>query len=134
DISSTPARFAIPKAIEKDPRKLNKLFELLNYISIAEEGGNLVRYGVPGRHYHMKDGNIAITDLANAEIGHSWLYQFTGRPEMEYVKTKYPQWEQYLDFSASQPRIQVLNNFVDFPEGYSSAEAGRYIEEEIAKF
>ncbi|XEC94354.1 extracellular solute-binding protein [Paenibacillus tarimensis] len=133
DIGNTPARYAIPKALEKDPEKLQRVFDLLNYISDPEGGSLLVQFDVEGTHYVLKDGKVEMTEQSG-EVGYSWLYQFTGRPEMEYLQAKFAAQSEYIEFANSQPRIQALNGFVDNPEGYNPADAGRYIEEEIAKF
>ncbi|MBD2845780.1 extracellular solute-binding protein [Paenibacillus sp. IB182496] len=133
DIGSTPGRYAIPKALEKEPEKLQRVFELLNYISDPDGGSKVVQFGVEGTHYEVQDGEIVTLD-AMADVAHSWLYQFTGRPEMEYLKAKFPKQAAYMEYAAEQPRIEALNGFVDFPAGYTATDADRYIEEELAKF
>jgi putative aldouronate transport system substrate-binding protein len=133
DIGNAPARYAIPKALEKDPDKLQRVFDLLNYISDPNGGSLLVQFGVEGKHYNLEGDKTVMTDQAG-EVGYSWLYQFTGRPEMSYLQTKFAKQAEYIEFANNQPRIQALNGFVDLPEGYSAADADRYIEEEIAKF
>ncbi|WP_199614097.1 extracellular solute-binding protein [Paenibacillus alkalitolerans] len=133
DIGNSPGRYAIPKALEKDPEKLQRIFDLLNYISDPDGGSNLVQYGVEGTHFTVDGGKVVPTDKIG-EVGYSWLYQFTGRPEMEYLQTKFAAQADYIKFANDQPRIEALNGFVDIPEGYSAADADRYIEEELAKF
>ncbi|MFD0960770.1 extracellular solute-binding protein [Paenibacillus chungangensis] len=133
DIGATPARFAIPKALEKDPEKPQRIFDLLNYISNPEGGSLLVQFGVQDIHFTLNDGKPVMTDKAG-EVGHSWLYQFTGRPEMEYLQTKFALQSKEIQFASDQPRIEALNGFIDNPEGYNPADADRYIEEELAKF
>jgi len=133
DIGSTPGRYAIPKALEKDPEKLQRVFDLLNYISDPEGGSMLVQFGVEGTHYTLDGGKVVMTDKAG-EVGYSWLYQFTGRPEMEYLQAKFAKQAAYIEFSNNQPRIQALNGFIDLPEGFVASDADRYIEEELAKF
>lgn len=133
DIGATPGRFAIPKALEKDPEKLQRIFDLLNYVSNPDGGSMLVQFGVEGTHYTLEDGKTKMSDQAG-EVGYSWLYQFTGRPEMEYLQAKFAAQSSFIAFSNDQPRIQALNGFTDNPEGYNAADANRYIEEEFAKF
>lgn len=133
DVGATPGRFAIPKALEKDPEKLQRIFDLLNYISNPEGGSLLVQFGVQDIHFTLTDGKPVMTDKAG-EVGHSWLYQFTGRPEMEYLQTKFALQSKEIQFASDQPRIEALNGFIDNPEGYNPADADRYIEEELAKF
>ncbi|WP_168120442.1 extracellular solute-binding protein [Paenibacillus sp. HB172176] len=133
DIGNSPGRYAIPKSLEKDPEKLQRVFDLLNYISDPEGGSMLVQFGVEGVHYNIEGGKTVPTDKIS-EMGYSWLYQFTGRPEMDYLMTKFPNQVKEIEFANAQPRIHTLNGFVDNPEGYNSADATRYIEEELAKF
>lgn len=133
DIGATPGRYAIPKALEKDPEKLQRVFDLLNYVSDSEGGSMLVQFGVEGVHYTLENGNVVMTDKAG-DVGYSWLYQFTGRPEMEYLQAKFALQSEYIEFANSQPRIQALNGFIDLPQGYVASDADRFIEEELAKF
>jgi putative aldouronate transport system substrate-binding protein len=133
DIGKTAGLYAIPKALEKNPEKLQKVFDLLNYVS-GKEGSPLVQYGVKGKHYNLEGTKVVATDLMGKEGGYFWLYQFTGRPEMEYLQVKFAKQTPFIEFANKQPRIQALNGFTDFPSGYNAADAGRYIEEELAKF
>jgi len=134
DIGKTAGLFAIPKTLEKNPEKLQKVFDLLNYVSTKDTGSLLVQYGVKGKHYNMEGSKVIPTDLMNKEGGYFWLYQFTGRPEMEYLQVKFAKQAPFIEFANKQPRIQALNGFVDYPNGYNAADANRYIEEELAKF
>ena len=133
DIGATPGRIAIPKALEKDPEKLQRAFDLLNYVSNPEGGSMLVQFGVKGTHFTLDNGKPKMTDKAG-DVGYSWLYQFTGRPEMEYLQAKFALQSKAIAFANDQPRIKALNGFIDNPEGFNPADANRYIEEEIAKF
>ncbi|MOA37608.1 hypothetical protein D3C78_1592160 [compost metagenome] len=93
----------------------------------------LVQFGVKDKHYVLENGKPKMTEQAS-EVGYSWLYQFTGRPEMEYLQAKFALQSSFIEFANDQPRIQGLNGFIDNPEGYLSSDADRYIEEEFAKF
>jgi putative aldouronate transport system substrate-binding protein len=68
------------------------------------------------------------------EGAYFWLYQFTGRPEMEYLTVKFAPQIKLIDFASKQPRLQAVNGFIDFPTGYNAADANRYVEEEFSKF
>lgn len=133
EIGNTPGRYAIPKALEKDPEKLQRVFDLLNYVSDPKGGSLLVQFGVEGTHFTKEGDKIVMTDKAG-EVGYSWLYQFTGRPELSYLQTKFVPQAAFIKFAGDQPRIQTLNGFVDLPEGYVASDADRYIKEELAKF
>ncbi|WP_019535790.1 extracellular solute-binding protein [Paenibacillus ginsengihumi] len=133
DIGNAGAMYAIPRSLEKNPEKLGKLFELLNYVS-SGEGSRLVQFGIEGRHYRMEGDTVVPTELMGKEAGYTWLYQFTGRPEREYLKVKFKNQADYIEFASHLPRIEVLNGFVSYPEGYNPADANRYLEEEFTKF
>lgn len=133
DIGQANGFYAIPKALEDQPEKLEKIFELLNYVA-SDEGSKLVQYGIEGEHYNKEDGKIVPTDKLAEEGGYFWLYQFAGRPEMEYLSTKFSKQTEYIEASADAPRIESLNGYIDYPEGYNSADADRFSEEEMIKF
>ncbi|WP_407945765.1 extracellular solute-binding protein [Paenibacillus puerhi] len=134
DIGAASGMYAIPKGLEKNPEKLTKVIELLNYVSTKDTGSALVQFGIKGKHYNEENGKIVPTELMAKEMNYSWLYQFTGRPEMEYLFVKFAQQAPYIEFANNQPRIKTLNGFVDNPTGYNSADATRFIDEELAKF
>ncbi len=133
DIGASPGRYAIPKALEKQPEKLQRVFDLLNYVSDPDGGSMLVQFGVEDVHYTLEGGVPQMTEQSG-DVGHSWLYQFTGRPEMDYLQAKFAAQSDYITFAADQPRIEVLDGFIDNPDGFNQADATRYIEEELAKF
>jgi putative aldouronate transport system substrate-binding protein len=133
DIGKSAGMYAIPKSLEKNPEKLQKVLELLNYVS-SKDGSLLVQYGVKGKHYNLDGSKVVPTELMGKEGGYFWLYQFTGRPEMEYLTVKFAPQSKYMEYASKQPRIEALNGFIDFPNGYNAADANRYIEEELSKF
>ncbi|UVI29138.1 extracellular solute-binding protein [Paenibacillus spongiae] len=132
DVGMTPALYAIPKSLEKNPEKLNKVIEMLNYVST--DGSKLVQYGVEGKHYNLDGDTVVPTELLGKEGAYFWLYQFTGRPEMEYLQVKFAKQKPYIEFADKQPHIQSYGGFIDYPEGYNAVDATRYIEEELTKF
>lgn len=133
DIGNPAGLYALPKALEKNPEKLQKVLDLLNHVS-SKEGSLLVQYGVKGKHYNLEGVKVIPTELMGKEGGYFWLYQFTGRPEMEYLTVKFASQVKFIEFANKQPRLEALNGFVDFPNGYNAADANRYIEEELSKF
>ncbi|MBZ9535813.1 extracellular solute-binding protein [Cytobacillus oceanisediminis] len=133
DIGQTRGYFAIPKALEKEPEKLQKIFDLLNYVS-DKDGSMLVQYGLEGKHYNIEEGEVVPTELLAKDGHYFWMYQFTGRPEMDYLMTKFKTLTEHIKFSAERPRIEALNGFIDTPKGYNSADANRFAEEEMIKF
>lgn len=133
DIGNPAGLYAIPKALEKSPEKLQKVFDLLNYVS-SKDGSLLVQYGIKGKHFNLEGDKVIPTDLMAKEGSYFWLYQFTGRPEMEYLKVKFAPQVKYVEFASKTPRMESLNGFVEFPNGFNNADANRFIEEEFSKF
>lgn len=132
--SEKPSRLlAIPKTLEKQPEKLQKLFDLLNYVS-TKEGNQLVMYGIQERDYKVENGKIVLTELMAKEGNYFHYYQFTGRPNEEYLKTKFPTEEPMIKFSLSLTRIKSFGSSVLPPAGHNAADAGRYANEELIKF
>ncbi|WP_284646646.1 extracellular solute-binding protein [Paenibacillus silviterrae] len=129
-----PSRlFVIPKSLEKNPEKLQKIFDLLNYIS-GKEGNQLVMYGIEGRHYNLKNGKIELTDAMTKEGNYFHYYQMTGRPNEEYLTAKFPKEEPYIKFALKLPRLNSMDSAIIPPAGYNAADADRYAKEELVKF
>ncbi|MDF2961404.1 MAG: transporter substrate-binding protein [Paenibacillus sp.] len=129
-----PSRlFVIPKSVEKNPEKLEKIFELLNYVS-GKEGNRLVMYGIEGKHYNVKGDKIELTELMAKEGNYFNFYQITGRPNEEYLTTKFPQETAFIKFALSLPRLNSIDSAIIPPAGYNAADADRYAKEELTKF
>ncbi|WP_063795741.1 extracellular solute-binding protein [Paenibacillus sp. Soil750] len=124
---------ALPKSLEKQPEKLNKIIELLNYVSTTD-GNRLVDYGVKDVHYKADGDKITITDQGKKENGYTFAYQFTGRPELSYLKTKFPAQASYIEIEANLPRLPVADKMIDLPSGYNKADVDTFVQEEITKF
>jgi putative aldouronate transport system substrate-binding protein len=129
-----PSRYYVfPKKLESNPEKLKKVFELLNYVS-GKEGNDLVMFGVEGKHYNVKDGQVVPTDLLTTDGNYFHYYQFTGRNTPVYDKVKFPNQQVMKKFAIDEPRLKSYDSSVDIPKNYNSADAKRYAEEEIVKF
>jgi putative aldouronate transport system substrate-binding protein len=131
DISTPTSIFSIPTTLAKNNEKLNGLFQLLNYIS-KDEGFRLVQYGIEGKNYRINNGNVESIDFGN--IGHIWFWQFLGRDEGTYLSVRFPNQKEVIDFSAREPRVECLNGFVDYPEGFVASDVATFAEQEIIKF
>ncbi|UKS26906.1 extracellular solute-binding protein [Paenibacillus sp. HWE-109] len=132
DAGAASQYVALPATLAKSPEKLDAIFKLLSYTSKGE-GSNLVQFGVKARHYTQDGDKITLTDKAT-ETSYSWIYQFVGRPEQQYLSTKFPASADWIKKSVELPRITILNGFIDLPEGFQAADVRRYIEEEFLKF
>jgi len=62
DVGGTSGMYAIPKALEKDKERLQRVLDLLNYVS-GKEGSTLVQFGINGKHYNEENGKIVPTEL-----------------------------------------------------------------------
>jgi putative aldouronate transport system substrate-binding protein len=129
-----PSRYwVIPKALEKDKVKLQKVIDLINYVS-GREGNVLTMYGLEGKHYNMKDGKVVPTELMAKEGNYFNVYQITGRPNKEYLEIKFPNQAAATDFAIKTPRIKSFDSSVIPPTDFNKADADRYAEEEMIKF
>lgn len=126
--------FGMSSALENEPEKLQAAFDWFNYIS-SEEGNRLVCYGIEGRHYTLgENGEVVPTDLMGTEAGYIWLYQMTGRPEMEYLQTKFNYVADTIEMCAQAPRFSSYDTAIIIPDGFNKSDMDTYITEEFTKF
>lgn len=133
DIGTAPGMFAMPRTLEQQPEKLQKAIDLLNYVAEGD-GLQLVEYGVKGRHFNVEGDKVVPTDLMATEANYTWVYQLTGRPELQYLQTKFASQAEYIEFAQQQPRIEVLNGFLTPPAGYNPADVDRFTTEQMINF
>lgn len=122
----------MPASLQQEPEKMEKVMELLNYLS-STEGSRLVQYGLPGIHYQLDGDTITATNQIH-DVVYSHLYQLVGRNEMTYLQTKFPDAEPYYRFAIEQPRLKVYDAFIELPLGFNATDVNRYIMEETFKF
>ncbi|HZG58369.1 extracellular solute-binding protein [Paenibacillus sp.] len=132
DQGSAPGFVALPSSLENQPEKLNKVLEYIDYVS-GGEGELLVNYGLEGVHYEMKDGKVSVLP-ASTDVAYSHIHQITNRDDYQYLQVKFPDLEQYYNFSMNQPYIKVYTSFVTVPPEVNTADLKRYEEAEIIKF
>lgn len=138
-IGTTVHMFAIPTTLSQTPEKMEALFKVLNYLS-TEEGNRLVAYGMEGTLHEINAAGEV--ELINSDLWketdlqtYMYNYQFTGRgDESVYLMIRNPTIRNVIEFAAAQPRIECLNGFVDFPEGFVASDAATFAEEELIKF
>lgn len=126
DVGSTSGLIALPKTLEKDEEKLQKIFDLLNYVS-SPDGSQMVQFGIKDKHFTTEGSKVKITELGVTEAGYIWLYQLTGRPESEYLATKFDYAAPIIDQASKLNRLKLYNGFIDLPSDFNSADAYRYI-------
>lgn len=131
DVGSNPSMIVLSKQLEKEPEKLDKVLEYLNYITDPGKGQLIVNYGIEGTHYEVVDSQVKPLP-AMSEMAYAWQVQLTGRDELEYLKAKFPNQAAAIDFAKDQPRIHVYSSFVSLPEQVIADE--RYEYEELIKF
>jgi len=128
----TPA-YAIPATLKGNDAKLAKIFSLMNHVSI-ESGTRLVSYGQEGVHYTRSGDKVTMTKQGKAESEPFWLYQFSGRDEVQYTETKFSDAKNQFHFALNQPKFEVFDSLITPPDGYNAADATRYAGEQIAQF
>ncbi len=121
----------IPKLVGMDKAKLNKIIQLLNYVS-TPEGNKLVMYGLLGKHYSEANGKITVHETLKETLGYA--YQLTGRDEMAYLKAKFPDREADFTKAAKQPYFPIYDGMIQPPDGFRRDDAKRYIDQELWKF
>lgn len=129
---ATGAYMAISKSVEKDKAKLDKIFELFNYVSKGE-GLDMVQFGLKDVHFKSENGKTVLTDKTS-EAAFTWLYQLAGRPEAAYLSTKFPAQEPYIQANEKIKVIETYNSYVTLPPDFNAADAGRFRQEELLKF
>lgn len=129
---ATGAYLAISKSVEKDKAKLDKIFELFNYVSKGD-GLNLVQFGLKDTHFKVENGKTVLTDKA-PEAAFTWLYQLAGRPEAAYLSAKFPAQEPYIQANEKVKVIETYNSYVTLPADFNAADADRFRQEELLKF
>lgn len=133
DVTNVRGDFSVGANVGKDPEKLQKVIELLNYI-VSEEGNRLLSYGIEGRHYNLEEGNVVPTELMTKECDFLWAYQICFRDDLPYLQTKFPEAKEQVDFVYGIDRYEVYNAAVELPEGFYKADMDKYIEENMIKF
>lgn len=133
DIGASPGILVMPRSLEREPEKIARIAELFNYVS-AGPGATLTQFGVEGSHYTLEGGAITPTELLSKEGGYFFLYQLTGRPDLEYLQTRFAAQEPYFTSAAAQPFVEGLNGFLTIPEGYVPADAERFAQEQLLAF
>lgn len=133
DVSNTAGNWVVSADVAKNDAKLHKVIELLNYI-VSEEGSRLFSYGIEGKHYNLKDNKVVKTDLMSKECNWLWPFQICYRDDNEYMKTKFPECTQYIDFAQKEKRLENYNTAVDTPEGFHKEDLDKYISDNMIKF
>jgi putative aldouronate transport system substrate-binding protein len=133
EVGQTPGRVAISKSLEKQPEKLAKILEYINYITDPGLGQLIVNYGIEGVHYVMENGKVKILPKAS-EVNYSNIAQLTRRNELQYLSAKFPVETPLIEFNSKQPRLAIYNNLISAPNGVVFEDKNRYETEEITKF
>lgn len=133
DPTTVGALFCVSAQLAENEEKLEAIWKLFDYVSHGD-GLRLVSYGLEGEHYTIENNEIVATDKMATEADFTWLYQLTGRNEMEYLGIKFPYAKEDIDFAVSRTYLRSIKSLVIYPEWYQRADAERYMEEEVMKF
>ncbi|MDF2926364.1 MAG: transporter substrate-binding protein [Paenibacillaceae bacterium] len=132
DQGATSGYIMLPKRLEKEPEKLEKILHMLNFLSDGD-GLLLAQYGLKDVHYKLEGSKAVMTDKAT-EAGFTTLYQLIGRNEKEYLNTKFPKQASYINQAFAMPEMKTVNQLIDKPADYTATDAERYMQEEMLKF
>lgn len=125
--------YAMPATLSGDDAKLDKIVELVNYVS-SEEGNRLVSYGVEGEHFTLSGDEVTLTEKGTTEGEYFWLYQVTGRDDSAYLATKFADQAAEIEFASTQPFLTTYNSLITPPEGYVGTDADTFASEQLAQF
>ncbi|WP_135554141.1 type 2 periplasmic-binding domain-containing protein [Paenibacillus cymbidii] len=123
----------LPKSLEKDPAKLNRVLALLDYMG-TQKGAYLSQFGIEGVHYNIQNGVVVPTPKLAEEGTYFFLYQMFGRDDKVYLPSKFAKQQPYIDNAFNQPHEMSYTTEVPLPEGYNAADASRYIAEQLVQF
>lgn len=132
DVTNTPMRTGLSKSLEKQPEKLNKALELLDYVTDGK-GADVVLYGIEGTHYKREGGKLIMLP-AITETSYAFNHQFTGRDDLAYLKVKFESLSSYIDLANRVPRIQTYTSIVPVPPGVNAGDRKTFETEEVVKF
>ncbi|MFK7692000.1 extracellular solute-binding protein [Paenibacillus sp. HJGM_3] len=133
DEGNTSNRYVLPKSLEKEPAKVEKIIEYLDYVS-GGKGQLLVNYGIEGTHYKVVNGQVEVDQTKVAEIGQATIHQLTGRIEMDYLNARFPGQKTYFEFTNKLPVIRIYDGFLPVPDGVNMSDKNKYELEEMVKF
>jgi putative aldouronate transport system substrate-binding protein len=133
DIGSGSGGTVLPKALEKDPDKLNRVLAFLDYMA-APKGSRLGQFGVEGVHYNMQGDKVVGTPKLTEEGAYFFLYQLYGRDDKVYLPSKFEKQSAYIENAFNQPHEPVYTSEISYPEGFNVADANRYIAEQLVQF
>jgi len=132
--SGNDAVYAINADLAKDPKKLDAILNMFNYMA-TEECDRLLSFGIEGVHYNIdQEGKVVKLDKMD-ELTYGWGIQFLGRDDMVYCMTKFANCAEYIKYCAED--ITVLKHYgqmVEQPEGYNVSDIEAYVMEQIAQF
>jgi putative aldouronate transport system substrate-binding protein len=132
DITGSMGDWVIGKHIAQDDAKRAKIFELLNYTA-TKEGQLLLCFGLEGVHYNIVDGQIKATDRIG-ETDFTYIYQITKRDDDIYLKGKFPECTDVIDYTTAMKRFEIYDNAVQTPDNFYKTDFDRYVNDNMIKF
>ena len=133
EVNNIGTIISLSAGLAQEEEKLDAVIKYLEYTA-EPESARMVQFGVEGRHYNIEGDKIVPTELMATEANFTWLYQTLGRPELEYLSTKFAPLIEYVEYAANVNHIVIHDSLIVKPEWYMFVDAERYIEEEITKF
>lgn len=132
--TDSASMYAIPSSLEGDDAKIEKIIDLINYVS-TPEGNRFAMWGEEGTHYEVdEDGNIAALPVRDDfENGIFFIYLVAGREELPYLEALFPDLMDYIEVAHGQPTVTTWEEYVVPPEGYNRADADRFSEDQMVQ-
>lgn len=133
--TDSASMYALPSSLEGDDEKIEKIIDLINYVS-TPEGNRFAMWGEEGVHYELDDEeNIsALPGRDEEENGIFFIYLLAGREELPYLEALFPDLMDYIEVAHGQPTVTTWEEYVVPPEGYNRADADRFAEDQMVQF
>lgn len=133
DVGVGTGGVVLPKTLEKDPDKLDRVLAFLDYMA-SRKGANLGQFGIEGVHYNQQGNKVTVTPKLAEEGAYFFIYQMFGRDDKIYLPSRFEKQTAYIENAFNQPHQTVYTSEVVYPEGFNTADANRYIAEQLVQF
>jgi putative aldouronate transport system substrate-binding protein len=133
NVVSTYGLLSMPSTIVDKPVVLNKVIELIEYITPGSPGNDLVCYGLEGVHYTVENGNKVATEKMK-ELTYSWKMQIAGRDDAVYIPFKFPELEDMYTRFPTVKRVLTYNPLIPVPDGVVAGDKNTFEEDMLVQF
>ncbi len=122
---------SLSKSLEKDPERLEKALEYLDFITHGE--GQLISYfGKEGENFTLNGDQVELLPEGR-QTAYAFMHQLLGRDDRAYLPIKFPNDVEVINSAINVPRVALYNSLIPIPEEVTVSDIQRYeLEEAIA--